>query len=82
MRYVANTDIETCESIVVVADTWQNKAIRSILMTVLVQAAKAIGLIEMIGLVLAANVNMLNLTNHLGLVTSNSEDYAVKLLLK
>ena len=26
-RYVANTDLDTCESIVVVADAWQNRKI-------------------------------------------------------
>lgn len=81
-RYIMNADMETCEFSLVVADAWQNKGVGSILMTSLAQAAKARGLREMIGLVLADNEKMLKLANHLGFVISNSEYPTVKFVTK
>lgn len=81
-RYIINPDMETCEFALVVADAWQNKGIGSILMTSLIQAAKVRGLREMIGFVLADNVDMLRLANQLGFVVSSSEDSKLKLVTK
>lgn len=81
-RYVANADRETCESIVVVADAWQNKHIGRQLMNILIEIAKSKGFKAMTGVILASNLEMIELASHLGFTISNSDDPTVKIVIK
>lgn len=81
-RYAANADLETCESIVVVADAWQNKKIGRQLMNILMDVAKTKGFKAMTGVILASNIEMIELAKHLGFAISNSDDPTVKIAIK
>lgn len=77
-RYAANSNATICDSIVVVADEWQNQGLATKLMHILIKAAQDNGLKEMTGMILASNVDMLSLAKQLGFVISNSDDPTVK----
>jgi acetyltransferase len=65
-RYVAGADPGRCEFAVVIADEWQGKGLGRRLMEALVAAARAAGMREMYGEVLAGNRKMLELAARLG----------------
>lgn len=65
-RYFASADRRSCEFAIVVADDWQRKGLGSRLMDALTAAARARGIREMYGEVLASNRKMLELTARLG----------------
>jgi acetyltransferase len=65
-RYVASADRRRCEFAIAVADDWQRKGLGSQLMEALMAAARAGGIREMYGEVLASNRKMLELTARLG----------------
>lgn len=73
-RYVTNPDGDSCEFAIVVSDEWRNKGIGSTLMTELMKVAKAKGLDEMDGEVLADNHEMLALVKKLGFSVLLSEE--------
>jgi len=81
-HYVTNPDGESCEFAIVIADEWQNKGIGSKLMNALTREAKAQQLTVMVGFVIATNTSMLELTQRLGFVVTNSDDPTVKIVTR
>jgi acetyltransferase len=73
-RYVTNSDGESCEFAVVVADKYHHKGIGSHLMNALMGAARQRGLKTMKGEILANNRNMQLLARRLGFAISTSEE--------
>ena len=73
-RYVTNPDGESCEFALVVADEWQRRGLGRRMMLLLVEVARARGLREMIGHVLAENRPMLGLCESLGFVVAPSSE--------
>jgi len=65
-RYVAADDRQRCEFAIVIADDWQRKGLGARLMQALMAAARAAGIREMYGEVLASNHKMLQLTARFG----------------
>ena len=65
-RYVAGGDRQRCEFAIVIADAWQGKGLGTRLMRALMAAARAAGIHDMYGEVLASNRKMLRLTAKLG----------------
>jgi acetyltransferase len=65
-RYVVDADRSRCEFAIVVADDWQRKGLGSRLMEALMAAARAAGMREMYGEVLAGNRKMLDFAARLG----------------
>jgi acetyltransferase len=65
-RYVAGGDRQSCEFAIVIADGWQRKGLGTRLMQALMAAARAAGVREIYGEVLASNHKMLQLTAKLG----------------
>ena len=65
-RYVAGGDRQRCEFAIAIADDWQRKGLGTRLMQALMAAARAAGIREMYGEVLASNHKMLRLTARLG----------------
>jgi acetyltransferase len=73
-RYVL-TEGKACEFALVVADAWQGRGIGRRLMVKLIAVARARGLRQMFGDILATNVAMLGLVRSLGFVLGrNPED--------
>lgn len=81
-HYITNPDRESCEFAIVIADDWQNKGVGSRLMKALANEAKTQGMSSIMGVVLATNTAMLEMTQHLGFVVSNSDDPTVKIVTK
>jgi acetyltransferase len=65
-RYVADANRNRCEFAIAVADGWQRRGLGSRLMEALMAAARAAGMREMYGEVLAGNRKMLDFTAKLG----------------
>lgn len=65
-RYVADPERKRCEFAIAVADEWQRKGLGSRLMEALIAAARAAGMREMYGEVLAGNSKMLEFATRLG----------------
>jgi acetyltransferase len=65
-RYVVDADRRRCEFAIVVADDWQRKGLGSRLMEALMAAARAAGMREMYGEVLAGNRKMIEFAARLG----------------
>jgi acetyltransferase len=65
-RYVVDADRSRCEFAIVVADDWQRKGLGSRLMEALMAAARAAGMREMYGEVLAGNRKMIEFAARLG----------------
>jgi len=65
-RYITNPDQRSCEFSLLVADDFSGKGIGSRLMESIIDAAREKGLVEMDGLVLAGNAEMLKLMKKLG----------------
>ena len=74
VRYVTNPDGESCEFALVVADEWQRHGLGRRMMQLLIDVARARGLREMIGHVLAENRGMLGLAESLGFVAGESSE--------
>lgn len=81
-RYVVNTDHETAEFAVVVADAWHGKGVGTVLMNRLAEIAGSRNLKVLIGMVLSSNIDMLELSKSLGFTISNSEDPTIKIVAK
>ncbi len=65
-RYITNPDQTSCEFSLVVADDFKGQGLGSRLMLSIIDAARAKGLSEIDGLILANNSNMLRLMRSLG----------------
>ncbi|MFO1327714.1 MAG: bifunctional acetate--CoA ligase family protein/GNAT family N-acetyltransferase [Rubrivivax sp.] len=65
-RYITNPDQTSCEFSLVVADDFKGQGLGSRLMLSIIDAARAKGLAEIDGLILANNHNMLRLMTSLG----------------
>ena len=65
-RYVAETDRDSCEFAIAVADDWQRRGLGSRLIQALMAAARSRGMREMHGEVLASNRKMLEFAAKLG----------------
>jgi acetyltransferase len=65
-RYVAGENRQRCEFAVAVADAWQRKGLGRRLLEALMAAARAAGMREMYGDVLAGNRGMLRLMESMG----------------
>jgi acetyltransferase len=65
-RYITNPDGESCEFALVVADEWQRHGLGRRMMNALIEVARARGLKQMIGHVLAQNTPMLAFVEQLG----------------
>ncbi len=81
-RYIINSDQESCEFSMVIADQWQHKGIGTHLLTVLIDIAKAHNLKTMAGEILSRNEPMLKLVKQLDFVISSTEDAAIKTATK
>ena len=78
--YIVGNDRKTCEFAITVATEFGGAGLASALMRALIDAAKARGMTEMDGFVLAANQPMLRLARRLGFsVTPDPEDGAVRI---
>lgn len=73
-RYAINSDGESCEFAVAVADGWQARGVGSRLMRSLMEAAKQKGLHSIEGYVLHNNEKMLKLMHRLGFAIFTSPD--------
>ena len=74
VRYITNPDGESCEFALVIADEWQRRGLGRRMMMLLIDVARARGLREMIGHVLAENRGMLGLAESLGFVSGESSE--------
>jgi acetyltransferase len=63
-----------CEFAIVVDDRWQGSGLAGALMSALMRAARAVGLREMHGIVLASNRRMLRLAQQLGFTRDSQSD--------
>jgi acetyltransferase len=82
-RYITNPDQTTCEFSLVVSDAYKGQGLGSRLMLSIMEFARAKGLAEIQGLVLANNPNMLRLMGSLGFETKPfPEDPDFKLVVK
>ena len=73
-RYVTNPDGGSCEFALVVTDEWQRRGLGGRMMALLIDVARARGLREMIGHVLAENRPMLALCEELGFESAASSE--------
>ena len=82
-RYITNPDQTSCEFSLVVSDDFKGQGLGSRLMLSIVEFARAKGLAEIDGLVLANNANMLRLMRSLGFsVRAFAEDPDFRLVSK
>jgi acetyltransferase len=82
-RYAMNVDGLSCEFALVVDDSWQHKGIGTFLLTTLIDAARARGIMRITGEVLASNDKMLALLHNLEFtITTDESDPTVKLVYK
>ncbi|MEY4413468.1 MAG: hypothetical protein RIQ53_761 [Pseudomonadota bacterium] len=82
-RYITNPDQTTCEFSLVVSDAYKGQGLGSRLMLSIMEFARAKGLAEIQGLVLANNPNMLRLMGSLGFETKPfPEEPDFKLVVK
>jgi acetyltransferase len=78
--YLVGNDTDTCEFAINVSSEFGGVGLASTLMKALINAAKARGLTEMDGFVLAANQPMLRLARRLGFsIAADPEDGAVRI---
>lgn len=69
-RFVRSTDDPThAEIALAIADPWQHRGLGSLLLSALATRARAVGITHFTGLVLADNIGMLKLFEHLGPTT-------------
>ncbi|MDR3477461.1 MAG: bifunctional acetate--CoA ligase family protein/GNAT family N-acetyltransferase [Gammaproteobacteria bacterium] len=81
-RYCLNSDNETAEFSLVVADSWQHKGVGTALMNVLTTIAKSKNIKQLIGSVLANNQNMLELVNNLKFDIVPNDDPKIKIVTR
>lgn len=82
-RYIINPDGTSCEFSLVVADDMTGRGLGTRLMLAIVDAARARGLAEIVGLILAENAGMLRLMTRLGFaIRPFPEDPDFKLAVK
>ena len=81
-HYITNPDRASAEFAIVIADDWQGQGIGSKLMKSLIKVAKSQGLNALIGVVIAANMGMLEMVQRLGFVVSQSEDPTIRIVTK
>jgi len=82
-RIITNPDATTCEFSLAVADEMNGQGLGTRLMTSIIEQARARGLTEIIGLILAENTRMLGLMTRLGFrVQTYVEDRSFKLAVK
>jgi len=80
-RYYVQADTRRCEFAAAIADGWQGVGLASPLMRELIQAARARGLKQMEGFVLAGNTRMLDLARRLGFTLfTDPNDMTVKIV--
>ena len=78
--YFLENDRSICEFAITVATEFGGAGLASTLMRALIDAAKARGMVEMVGFVLAANQPMLRLARRLGFsITPDPEDGSVRI---
>ncbi|MFC5577919.1 GNAT family N-acetyltransferase [Lysobacter niabensis] len=65
-RYSTDKEGRTCECAVTVSDEWQQKGLGTLLMKHLMEVARARGIRTMMSIVSAENVQMRDLSSHLG----------------
>jgi acetyltransferase len=75
-RYVVNEGNPEAEFALVIADEWQRKGLGGRLLELLMEHARAAGVTEMIGVVLATNTPMLKLAKSKGFSASAEPDDA------
>ena len=73
-RYIVDADGRGCEFAIVVDDAWQGSGLAGALMADLMAAARAKGLTEMSGIVLATNHPMLKFARQLGFTLHRDAD--------
>ena len=77
--YVIGQDRRTCEFAITVTDEWAGAGLGGILMEAIIASARARGLAEMEGFVLADNTAMLRLASRLGFSTArHPEDFTLR----
>jgi acetyltransferase len=82
-RYITNPDGASCEFSLAVADDFQGRGLGQRLMLSIIEAARAKGLAQIVGLILANNGPMLRLMTSLGFaLTPFAEDPDFKLAIK
>lgn len=81
VRYIPDSDGESCEFALVIADEWQRRGLGRAMMARLIEVARSRGLREMHGHVSAANSPMLELCRKLGFRSSESPEGAQMRLL-
>jgi acetyltransferase len=72
-RYAPNADGETAEFALTVADAWQGRGVGHALLERLCDCARAAGYRELVGHILNANQEMLDLARHLGFIPSGRD---------
>jgi acetyltransferase len=73
-RYVTIPEGKSCEFALVIADEWQRRGLGRRMLTLLIEVARARGLREMIGYVLAENHGMLRLSESVGFEVEPSSE--------
>jgi len=82
-RFITNPDATTCEFSLAVADEMSGQGLGTRLMASIIEQARARGLTEIVGLILADNTRMLELMANLGFrVQTYVEDRSFKLAVK
>lgn len=81
-RYITNPDLESAEFSLVVADEWHGKGVGTLLMTRLLEIAKAKKIKKFIGMVLAINEDMLTLVKNLGFEILREDDPKILTVIK
>lgn len=73
-RYAADPDMRQAEFALAVRSDWHHRGLGQLLMTRLIEVAKARGIGSLFGLVLRENTIMLELCHHLGFVAESDPD--------
>lgn len=81
-RYIINSDSDSAEFALVVADQWHGKGVGTLLMTKLFEIAKSKKLKKLIGAVFTENNDMLALVKNLGFEMTSENDKSVLQVVK
>lgn len=82
MVHYITEDGENCEFDMIVADSWQNKGIGTVLTEALIKSAKDNGIKTIKIVILASNIGGMMLAKHFGFVVEDSDDPTVKIVTK
>lgn len=82
MVHYISEDGENCEFDMIVTDSWQNKGIGTVLTEALIKSAKDNGIKSIKIVILGSNIGGMMLAKHFGFVIENSDDPAVKIVIK